>query len=93
LEFVKDFIKVFVCRQVGVGHQAISWMWSCRAFGTVLSCFLTGFLFNLEAFKKGSRKIGCFVVGKLFVGLISLALPFITNYWILLTGQTKFFVN
>ena len=77
----------FAYSQVGVGHQAISLLWSARAGGITLACLTNGSLFG----ESSKRKLLFLGLSQIITSFCLLAIPFVRNYFLLVTCKFSSF--
>eukprot|EP00093_Oithona_nana_P006502 06502.XXX_221286_219158_1 [CDS] Oithona nana genome sequencing. len=71
----------YLASQVGVGHQAISLLWSARAGGITLACLTNSSLLG----ESSKRKLLFLGLSQIITSFCLLAIPFIRNYFLLVT--------
>jgi hypothetical protein len=72
---------------VGVGHQAISLLWSSRAAGITLACLTSGPAFGTDFMQTSSRKLAFLGMVKILAAICLFAVPFMSSFSFLMTRK------
>ena len=84
----KLYVYDYSCfSQVEVNHQTISLLWSARAAGVTLACLTSGPAFGTERMNSSIKRLLFLGVAQIITSLCLITVPFITNYFALLTSM------
>ena len=66
-------------RQIGVGHQSISLIWTARAFGAFFACTISGQAFGSSWISTTKRKLSYFGSAHLIISTCLFLVPFVKD--------------
>ena len=75
-------LKLFrsiISRQIGVGHQSISLIWTARAFGAFFACTISGQAFGSSWILTTKRKLSYFGTAHLIISTCLFLVPFVKD--------------
>ena len=75
-------------RQIGVGHQAISLLWTARAVGCSSGYALTGTTFGSSWMDSSRRRLMFLGFGLFIVTICLFAIPFINTFMLMISGES-----
>ena len=78
-KFMKKFTIWSNYRQIGVGHQSISMIWTARAVGTFFACTMSGQVFGSSWMSTTRRKLLYFASAHLIISISMYNIPFLFN--------------
>lgn len=79
----------FLANQVEVDHASIALLWTSRAAGVTLACLTSGQSFGSEWMKSSRWRLLFLGVAQIIISLCLLSIPFVTNYFLLLTSESE----
>ena len=66
-------------RQIGVGHQSISMIWTARAIGVFCACTMSGLAFGSSWMNTTRRKLVYFGLAHFIISASLFTVPFLFN--------------